>query len=67
MALETRACWWSLDGKWRGGKLHAWSIDSERVNGDIVEFPVGIVEDEKDGRVRAVPVGRICFVSIPPT
>jgi len=51
-------------GKWRGGRLRAWSTDCE--NESMAPFPVGVIEDDKTGMCLSIYVTRICFSAIPP-
>jgi hypothetical protein len=63
------SCWYGVLGrddfeviKWKSGKLLAWSTNSA---GPSI-YPVGIVEDEKSLTCLSVPLGCICFATVPP-
>lgn len=60
-----RHCWYKVNdnASWVAGIFHAWSMDSE---GNGLIFPVGIIEDEKTGKIQAIYVNRICFRTVPP-
>lgn len=43
---------------WQGGKFHGWSVECES---EQSPNPVGIIEDEKTGEIRTLPVSFIRF------
>ena len=54
-------------GKWRVGRLRAWSTDhQEFVDSGPGMFPVGVIEDDETGLCHSIYVERICFATVPP-
>lgn len=65
------ACWYrpaEVDGvvceagRWRAGRLCAWSTDCEAPG----PFPVGVIVDDEHGTCHSICVKRICFAGAPP-
>lgn len=58
------ACWYKHEGKWKGGKLRAWSVDYN--DGCNVQFAAAVVEDDETLRCFVVYAERVSFAQEPP-
>lgn len=62
-------CWYKNEDShpWKPGKVLSWSSDSKVVSsGQVLTFPVAIVENTTDCRVHSVPVKFIDFSGLTP-
>lgn len=52
--------------EWKRYYLRAWSIESERENGDVQHNPVAVVECAETGRCTTIFAGNVSFATLQP-
>lgn len=54
-------CWYKVDGEWKCGFFHQWSMDHAEFETGPGNIPVAVIEDAKDCRVHVIYAGDVSF------
>ena len=54
-------CWYKVEDGWKAGLFHQWSLNYEEFETGPGNFPVAIIKDTMDCRVRIVYAGDVSF------